>query len=126
MKFSRVVLKVKDYRQSFEFYHDLLGLKMTTSWQREDSWGAIFSVGPSSVEIIWYPQGDGFDDCNYVLERQKIELFFDADDVDIMFQRLVDKGADVIKKPFNAAWGYRLFKIKDPDGIPVAFIEPVK
>jgi catechol 2,3-dioxygenase-like lactoylglutathione lyase family enzyme len=75
MKFARIVLKVKDYRSSFEFYHDILGLKLMNSWQREDSWGALFNAGPASVEIIWFPSGEGLEECNYSPERSKSVIF---------------------------------------------------
>jgi len=126
MKFARVVLKVKDYKTSFEFYHDKLGLNLLSSWQREDSWGALFNAGPATVEIIWFPSGEGLEDCNYTPERSKFDLFFDAGDVNILYKRLLDKDIEVVKEPYDAAWGYRLFKIKDPNGFMVSFMEPIK
>lgn len=125
MKFSRIVIKVNDYRKSFEFYKDIVGLKLSSSWQRKDSWGAVFSVGSADLEIIWFPEGEGFDDCRFHLERMKVDLFFDAHDVDIMFKRLSDMKVEVVKEPYDAPWGYRLFTVKDPDGIPISFIQPV-
>lgn len=125
MKFSRIVIKVNDYRKSFEFYKDILGLKLSSSWQRKDSWGAVFSAGSADLEIIWFPEGESFDDCRYYLERKKIDIFFDANDVDIMFKRLLDLGVEIVKEPYDAPWGYRLFTVKDPDGIPISFLQPL-
>jgi len=126
MKFARVVIKVRDYKSSFEFYHDKLGLKLMSSWQRKDSWGALFNAGSAIIEIIWYPSGDGLENCNYTMERAKVDLLFDAGDVDILYKRLTDKDVTVIKEPYDAPWGYRLFTIKDPDGFLVSFLEPAK
>ena len=126
MKFSRVVIKVNDYRKSFEFYKDVIGLKLSTSWQRKDSWGAIFSVGGADLEIIWFPDGEGFQDCCYYPERKKVDIFFEAHDIDIRFKRLSDLGVEIVKKPFDAPWGFRIFTIKDPDGVPVSFMQPLE
>lgn len=125
MKFSRVVIKVADYRKSFEFYHDILGLKLSSSWQRKDSWGALFSAGDVTIEIIWYPSGKGLEDCDYIIKRKKISIDFEVNDIDILFKRLVDSGVEIIREPYDAPWGSRLFVISDPDGIAVSFLQPI-
>lgn len=125
MKFSRAVIKVADYRKSFEFYHDILGLKLSTSWQRKDSWGAIFSAGTGIVEIIWFPSGDGLEDCNYIIERKKISLDFDVNDIDILHTRLAESAVKVIDKPHDVPWGFRVFSVLDPDGVVISFLQPV-
>lgn len=125
MKFSRVVIKVADYRKSFQFYHDILGLKMSSSWQRKDSWGALFSAGNVAIEIIWYPSGEGLEDCEFKMERRKISIDFEVNDVDILFKRLTDAGVEIVKEPYDAPWGFRLFVISDPDGIAISFLQPI-
>ncbi|MEE9553154.1 MAG: VOC family protein [candidate division Zixibacteria bacterium] len=125
MKFSRMVIRVADYRKSFEFYHDILGLKLSSSWQRRDSWGALFSAGNATVEIIWYPSGEGLQDCDFVMERKKISIDFEVNDIDILFKRLADTGVEIIKEPHDVPWGFRVFSISDPDGIAVSFSQPI-
>jgi len=125
MKISRIVIKVNDYRKSFEFYKDILGLKLTSSWQRKDSWGAIFSAGSADIEIIWFPEGEGFLDCCYFPERNKVDVNFETHDIDIHFKRLQDLGVEIIREPFDAPWGFRIFTIKDPDGIAISFTQPL-
>ena len=126
MKISRVVIKVNDYRKSFEFYKDILGLKLENSWQRKDSWGAIFPAGNAYIEILWFPEGDGFDDCRFYLERTKVDINFEVHDIDIVFKRLADLGVEIIREPFDAPWGMRVFTIRDPDGIAVSFTQPIE
>jgi catechol 2,3-dioxygenase-like lactoylglutathione lyase family enzyme len=125
MKFSRVVIKTKDYRKSFEFYHNTLGLKLSNSWQRKDSWGAIFSAGTGIIEIIWFPSGEGLEECNYAMERAKVDIGFEVHDIDILHQRLSDSGVAVITEPSDMPWGYRIFSIKDPDDIRITFLQPL-
>lgn len=123
MKFSRAVIKVADYRKSFEFYHDVLGLKLSSSWQRKDSWGALFSAGSGVVEIIWFPSGDGLEDCNFRLQRKKISLDFEVNDIDILYTRLIDSGLTVLDKPHDVPWGFRIFSVSDPDGVVISFLQ---
>ncbi len=126
MKLSRIVIKVKDYRKSFEFYKDILGLKLSSSWQRKDSWGALFSAGNAIVEIIWFPDGDDSLDCGYVMERKKVRIDFEVHDIDILHKRFSDTGLDIADIPHDVPWGFRIFTIKDPDGIPITLAQPLE
>lgn len=126
MKISRIVIKVNDYRKSFEFYKDTLGLKLSNSWQRKDSWGAIFPAGNTDIEILWFPEGEDLEDCRYRMERKKVDINFEVHDIDIIFKRLSDLGVEIIREPFDAPWGFRIFSIKDPDGIPISFTQPLE
>ena len=125
MKFSRVVVKVADYRKSFEFYHDILKLKLSSSWQRKDSWGALFSAGNAELEIIWFPSGEGLDDCAFRLIRKKISIDFEVNDIDILFKRLADAKIEIIDRPHDVPRGYRVFSILDPDGVVVSFLQAI-
>ena len=125
MKLTRVMIKVKDYRKSFEFYKNTLGLKMSQSWQRKDSWGALFSVGGPIIEIIWFPSGPGLDDCNYLMERDKLEVDLEVNDVDILHRRLMTSGITVVDSPHDVPWGFRQFAIKDPDGLRIVLSQPL-
>jgi catechol 2,3-dioxygenase-like lactoylglutathione lyase family enzyme len=126
MKLSRVVIKVRDYRKSFEFYKDVLGLKLSSSWQRKDSWGALFSAGNAVVEILWLPSGVGLDECNYTIERNKIEVNLEVTDIDIWHRRLVAAGIAVDGPPRDVPWGFRLFTVKDPDNVPIVLAQPLE
>ncbi len=119
------MIKVRDYRKSFEFYKNILGLKMSNSWQRKDSWGALFSVGTATIEIIWYPSGPGLDDCNYTMERDKMEIDLEVNDVDIWHRRLSSSGVTVLDAPHDVPWGFRQFTVKDPDNTPIVLSQPL-
>ncbi len=125
MKLTRVMIKVKDYRKSFDFYNHILGLKLANSWQRKDSWGALFSVGSGIIEIIWYPSATGLDDCNYTMERDKIEIDLEVTDVDIWHRRLAATGITVVNAPHDVPWGFRQFTVKDPDNMSIVLSQPI-
>jgi predicted enzyme related to lactoylglutathione lyase len=125
MKLSRVVIKVKDYRTSFEFYKNVLGLKLFNSWQRKDSWGAIFTAGGGMLEIIWYPSGEGLEECNYFIGKDKLEIYLEVNDIDIQHRRLTAAGANVIGSPHDTPWGFRILTLKDPDNVPLILAQPL-
>jgi len=126
MKLTRVVIKARDYRRSCDFYRDKLGLKMKSSWQRKDSWGAIFSAGGGEIEIIWYPSGEGLETCNYIPETGKFDIFLESHDIDIVFRRLNSSGADTLEPPHDTNWGYRVFSLKDPDNIKIVIAQALQ
>ncbi len=104
MKLDRVVIKAADYRKSFEFYHDILGLRLKTSWQRTDSWGALFFCGETMFEIIWFPDGEGNVDCNYMPQRNKTELFLAVNNVDTIYHRLTAVDGLKLSAPEDMPW----------------------
>ncbi|OGC90370.1 MAG: hypothetical protein A2W25_02120 [candidate division Zixibacteria bacterium RBG_16_53_22] len=126
MKLTRVIIKAKDYRKSCDFYKNSLGLKMKSSWQRKDSWGAIFSAGAGDIEIIWYPSGEGLETCNYIPTAAKFDIFLEAHDVDIVYRRLSASGADIIDQPHDAPWGFRMFSLRDPDNIRIVIAQALQ
>lgn len=125
MKLDRVIIKVADYRKSFAFYHDTLSLKLKSSWQRTDSWGALFYCGEALLEIIWFPVGEQNSDCNYIPERSKTELFLVINNIDTLFNRLQALGNLDLTPPESKSWGYRVFTIYDPDRIKIVFSQPI-
>ena len=48
------------------------------------------------------------------------------DQVDVLYQRLVDSGWTVAQAPEDAAWGERYFHVQDPDGHEISFATPLK
>ena len=125
MKLDRVIIKAADYRRSFAFYHDILGLKLKSSWQRTDSWGALFFCGEILLEIIWFPEGEENADCNYIPERSKTELFLAVSNVDSLYNRLRNVANLKLTEPAEKPWGYRIFDVYDPDGIKIVFSQPI-
>jgi catechol 2,3-dioxygenase-like lactoylglutathione lyase family enzyme len=125
MKLERVVIRANDYRKSFEFYHDTLGLRLKSSWQRSDSWGALFFLGELLMEIIWFPDGPDSDACNYIPEHSKTELFLQVSNVDALHTRLSDHPDLKISGLENKPWGYRQFDLYDPDHVKIIFAQPI-
>jgi len=125
MKLNRLIIKTADYRKSFKFYHDILGLRLKTSWQRSDSWGAIFHCGDITLEIVWFPDSEGSIDCSYIPERSKTELFFEVSNINSARQKFVDiEGLD-LSSIEEMPWGYRIFSVFDPDHVKIVFAQPI-
>ncbi len=125
MKLDRVVIKVADYRKSFEFYHDILGLKLVTSWQRADSWGAVFYCGEVMLEIIWFSSGDKNIECSYIPQYSKTDIFITVNNIDSEHNRLSKFENIELSEPEDMPWGYRIFTIADPDSVKIVISQPI-
>ena len=47
-------------------------------------------------------------------------------EVDKLYRRLIDEGAETHKEPWDAFWGQRDAEVKDPDGNVVALFAPLE
>jgi catechol 2,3-dioxygenase-like lactoylglutathione lyase family enzyme len=125
MKLERIVIKAKDYRRSFGFYHDILGLRLKTSWQRSDSWGALFHCGDLLLEVIWFPEGEESLACVYEPEHSKTELFLQVNNVDALYNRLISQSDLELSDLKDRTWGFRVFTVYDPDHVKLVFAQPI-
>jgi len=48
-----------------------------------------------------------------------------VDDVDAMYQRVLDAGFDPETAPTDASWGERYFHVRDPDGHELSLARPL-
>lgn len=125
MKLDRVIIKTANYQDSFSFYHDTLGLKLKTSWQRKDSWGALFFCGEAFLEIIWIPNaGDSRTDLSLPVSSIT-ELYLKVNNVDALYNNLGRNENLKLSKPENKPWGDRVFWVFDPDRVKIVFSQPI-
>lgn len=116
-------LVVSDLDRSVPFYRDVLD--MTVAERRGSR--VAFETG----------------ECTLVLEEEFDEETFEAyglsppgddpgrgvvvgfryDDVEAVYDRAVDAGAEILTEPREADWGERLFLVEDPDGYVVDVVE---
>src|SRR6266550_5313291 len=60
------------------------------------------------------------------LDRQTVELHFEADDVDEVYSALQRKGVKFADKPANRPWGNRMASFHDAEGYVVEIVGPQK
>jgi uncharacterized glyoxalase superfamily protein PhnB len=59
------------------------------------------------------PQGHG-----------NMDIYFESDDIEMAYQRLVDRNVEIIHPVEKQAWGQRVFRFYDPDHHIVEIGEP--
>ena len=114
---SFVALVTNRFDEVTRFYGELLGFPIVEQWDRSDARGMRFDTGGMRLEII-----------DNEREQRQRELGKTADKVHIVVEvENIDSAREPIKVDApptqDTSWGSRLFQIRDPDGLPVTFLQ---
>ena len=107
---SAVTLAVTNMARSLDFYQTRVGLELL--------------YGGDMATFSSFRVGGGF--LNLILEPDvRVEwwgrVILYVDQVDALYQRLVDSGWAVDQAPEDAPWRERYFHVQDPDGHEISF-----
>ncbi|MFE5322439.1 VOC family protein [Paenibacillus sp. NPDC056579] len=111
-----VGIVVKDMKQALDFYR-ALGLDIPESANAEPHVEVAqngFRLAFDTQSMIKEIYGDWVEPAGH-----RIELAFRCDSPDAvneLYHRIVDRGYDVHREPWDAFWGQRYAIVKDPDG----------
>ena len=114
---SFVALATDRFDEVVRFYDEGLGLPSVEGWDRSGGRGRRFDLGSLRLEIL-----------DNARERQPLCLFEPADrfhlvieveDLEAAWNQLAVEAPS----PQPTSWGARLFQVRDPDGVPVTFLQ---
>ena len=107
---SAVTLGTHDMARAIRFYESL---------------GFELKYGDADAQITSFYCGESFLNVVRVSAKKPLgwwgRVFFYVDDVDSMYQRLLDAGHRAETQPRDAEWGERYFHALDPDGHELSF-----
>jgi len=114
---SYVALATDRFDAVVEFYGMQLGFPVVEEWDRPNARGVRFDLGGMRLEIL-----------DNRRERRPLALSEPADRFHIVVE--VDEIEDAWRRieidapgPQTTSWGARLFQVRDPDGVPVTFLQ---
>ena len=117
---SYVALVTDRFDEVARFYGELLGFPVVDQWDRPNARGRRFDLGGIRLEILDNDRerppltlGETADRFHIVVEVEDIE---DA-------RHRIEIEAPPTK---DTSWGARLFQIRDPDGVPITFLQWIK
>ena len=107
---SAVTLAVRDMSRSVDFYQSIVELP-------------ILYGGPDA-DFTSFRLGEGY--LNLILLAEAHwswwgRVIFYVDDVDLLYQRLIEAGVLPSSTPEDAPWRERYFHVNDPDGHELSF-----
>ncbi|MBD8065295.1 VOC family protein [Devosia sp. PTR5] len=125
--FEHVGMTSGDLDRTIHFYCELLGLTLALRRQTEFGEMAFFDTGAGMLEVF-APKAQEIGRFRDVPphEAGMRHLTFAFDDIDAVFQRLVDAGVEIVEKPrdaINREMLKRVAFVRDGDGILVELAE---
>jgi catechol 2,3-dioxygenase-like lactoylglutathione lyase family enzyme len=114
---SYVALATDSFEEVTRFYGKDLRFPVLADWDRAGGRGRRFDLGGLTLEIL-----------DNARERRPLTLGIPADRVHLVIEVAdIDNARSYLQilapEPKAVSWGARLFQVRDPDGIPVTFIE---
>ena len=114
---SYMALATDRFEEVARFYGELLGFAVVDQWDRPDGRGRRFDLGGLRLEIL-----------DSQRERRPLQLgqpgdrfhiVVEVDDIEAARKRIrIDTPI-----PQATSWGVLLFRLRDPDGVPVTFLQ---
>jgi len=117
---SYVALATERFDRVARFYGTVLGFPTLRSWDRPDARGRVFDLRGLQLEIL-----------DATRERRPLELrppadrvhlVIEVDDIHAEWSRLAIEAP----QPERTSWGSCLFRLRDPDGVGVTFLQWVE
>ena len=111
MKLKNFLIVVKDIKKADKYYHDLFGLETLM----DNDGNMILSEGLCLQEEKYWR---GFLGREIVPQNNSCELYFEEEDVDRFYEKLVNSYPDTefVNLPMTHSWGQRVVRFYDPDG----------
>lgn len=112
----------RDWDRSMSFWRDALGLEVAADWSDESHGAAALKFGDSHV-IVAGPDGQRDAEAGFPIEHGKLYLYVQVRGLDALVAHLKDKGITILGGPVRLHWGPRMVSARDPEGMPVLFLE---
>ena len=111
-KLFAICLLVDDFKKSFSFYKDKLGLKINS----QEGKFANFKLGETSFAIFEKNEATAMFDQKYMKPGGGAVIGFQVKDVDKACNKLKKKGVEIFEGPKTTEWGQKVAYFLDPDG----------
>ena len=114
---SYVALATDRFDEVVRFYGEGLGFSAVDQWDRPDARGLRFDLSGLRLEIL--DNGRERQPLRLSEPSDRFHVVVEVDDIDLAWRQL----QLAAPKPQATSWGARLFRLHDPDGVPVTFLQ---
>lgn len=114
---SYVALATDRFDAVVRFYGEGLGLSVVDQWDRPDARGLRFDLGGMRLEIL--DNGRKRSPLRLGEPSDRFHVVVEVEDIDLAWRQLQLEAP----KPQATSWGARVFELRDPDGVPITFLQ---
>lgn len=119
---DHVFICTKDWKNSMNFWRDMLGLDVIDDWSSGNYHGASLQLGKSRVTLA-EQEKERDDEVGFKVQHGTPYLYINVNGLDNLIESLRLKGVKILGEPTKLHWGPRMAAVQDPEGIPVMFVE---
>jgi catechol 2,3-dioxygenase-like lactoylglutathione lyase family enzyme len=114
---SYAALATDNFDEVVSFYGTSLGFPVVDEWDRNNGRGARFDLGGMRLEIL--DNARQRKPLSIPAPGDRFHVVIEVDDI------VAARGGLAIDAPApqNTSWGAKLFQVRDPDGVPVTFLQ---
>jgi catechol 2,3-dioxygenase-like lactoylglutathione lyase family enzyme len=113
------VLLVDDVAAALDYYRDKLGFD-GHAWDVNPEHYGYASRGGCYVHFACFAVA-GPKPNSKAVPPDMFDLYVYVDDVDALYEELVERGADILSAPVDTEYGLREIRVRDPQGYILAF-----
>lgn len=114
---SYVALLADRFDEVVRFYGEELGFPVVKQWDRSNARGLRFDVGGMRLEILDNERERKSSALGTPADR--FHVVIEVDDIDAAGREI-----KIDAPPAETtSWGARIFQVRDPDGVPVTFLQ---
>jgi catechol 2,3-dioxygenase-like lactoylglutathione lyase family enzyme len=114
---SYVALATDSFDAVARFYGEDLGCAVLDEWDRTNGRGRRFDLQGQRLEIL--DNARERQPLTLPVPADRFHLVIEVDDIETARSRLRIPAPP----PRSVSWGATMFQVRDPDGVPVTFIE---
>lgn len=112
---SFVAVATDRFDEVVMFYGDVLRFPIVREWDRPNGRGRVFDLRGLKLEVI-----DAQREANAIQPiGDRVHLVIEVSDIDAAYRML----PIMTDAPSSTSWGARTFRVTDPDGLAVWFLE---
>lgn len=112
----------QDWEKSMRFWRDTLGLEVAADWSDDRHGAAALRFGDSHL-IVAGQEDERDKDLGFPVQHGKIYMYVQVKGLDALVAHLKNMNSSEIHGPVKLHWGPRLATTKDPEGVPIMFVE---
>lgn len=113
------VLLVDDVTRAADYYRDRLGFDVTR-YEANPNHYAYASRDDCHVHFACFRDAPPKPNSTLV-PPDMFDVYVYVDDVEALYEELVERGAEIVLAPTNASYGLREIRVRDPHGYILAF-----
>lgn len=114
---SFIALATEQFEACTSYYEHDLGGRCVRSWDRETGRGRVVELHGLQIEVLDATRES--EGLKLGSPGDRVHLVFELDDVMSEWERQGRPG----EGPVDTSWGARLFLVRDPDGVALAFLQ---